>query len=300
MKGNGFLKVVVVLLVIVCVCQGCTMASMQSTIDALDSKVGSLNNAIENLNYRIEDLEGSGGMTSDFSYEMTEFDLESGVVKVKVSVYPVDVTADTRIYIGVENEKYELTKKGTSYEGILEYPMDSIAYETILYQYEGDYQKGYETLDWINVATIVSDKMCCKFDGYTAYGNGRLTLAGDFHYGFDTDITVKEARILSKDQVMDVESIKKGNISLNISEKIDEISEEGRICMVYLEVVSEDGVTYQIYPEIYAHVNNQVIHNIGEEEMEDVILMPDNSICQNMGVVVILPDGTTHEMWNYN
>ena len=78
---------------------------------------------------------------------MTEFDLESGVVKVKMSVYPIDITTDTRMYIEVGNERYALTKNGTCYEGILEYPMDSTAHETVLYQYEGDYQKGYETLD---------------------------------------------------------------------------------------------------------------------------------------------------------
>ena len=139
--------------------------------------------------------------------------------------------------------------------------------------------------------------MSCKFDGFTAYGNEKLTLAGELYYGFKQSESIKEAHLVVGDTSTDIEVGAvgvEGTVPINVSEYVDASFEEehAQIREVCLEFVTESGIIYQLYPYFSAG-GCHVIHR-GEESMDERYF-----INQNTWIVIKLPDGTVYEMNEY-
>lgn len=306
MRENRLTTILLIILIVVCVFQGCSISSMSSNIDELNNRLSNADNALQNLEYRVEELESvvqaNVGIDMDYSYEVSEIDWNTGNVLAQFTIVMGNVTEDTRILVKVGQNTFELTGEGNVFKGTVEYPMTKSSYETIVYQYEGDMEKANETLDWISAGSLLQDKMSCKFDGFIAYGNGKLTMAGDLHYGFNMDDTIVSAKFVLENTTKEVSANKTGSYEINISEDmktlLDKNGTDTRVA--YMEFITESGITYQVYPEFGAYTNHQVNRY---EDSEDVIVEvagdDSNSIYQEAWIVAILPDGTTYEMVPY-
>jgi hypothetical protein len=230
----------------------------------------------------------------DYDYEMSEVDWDLGKVLAEYSVFIEGVTEDTRVLIQVGKERYELTYDGNEFKGTVGYPMDKNAYETTVYRYEGDMEKSHEIIETSGAGDLLLQQMSCKFDGFTAYGNGKLTVAGELYYGFHTSDTVTEAHLVAGDISTDIKIGKEGTVPINMSEYVDVSFQEGmaEVRKVCIEFVTESGMIYRIYPYFSADGCYQIHRD--EEMMED-----GEYIYQDMRIVVTLPDGTTYEMREY-
>ena len=140
MKNNKFTTVLLIILIIVCTFQGCSITNMNSNIENLNMTLNQMENNLENLEYRVEDLEsvayGNIGMQMDYYYELKEVDLASGKLLVDYIVSLEHVTSDTRILIRVGKDSYELELNNQVFTGTVVYPMNKDAYETVMYRYE--------------------------------------------------------------------------------------------------------------------------------------------------------------------
>lgn len=100
-----------------------------------------------------------------------------------------------------------------------------------------------------------------KYDGFTSFGNGRLTMAGDLGYSLNIDENIESMELIYGDQTFEMNAFKEGTVFFEGSEEIDvskAINDEVRVKILYIRFVTESGKEYKVYPEIYEWMSYQV------------------------------------------
>lgn len=292
MNNDKLTKVLLVILVIVCVFQGCSISSMNTEIQNLGNRLSDMNRDLSALKYRIDDLEdvvSAQGIQMDAVYKLSKMNLESGMLEVEFEINPANVTDNTRIVVANGNGSFELTKDGNHFSGIVEYPMNTTDYETIVYQYEGDYEKAYQSMDWIGAGALLSEYVQCSFRGFSSYGNQKLTLAGELDFGLYLNKTITSVQLVIGEQKTKLENGEAGTVPVNVSEDIGNYERDfnDNIRNIYVEFVTDEGVSYRVYP----YINCGSSHEISNEESSE-----GDYITQDSWLIVTLPDGTEYEM----
>ena len=291
MNDNKLIKVLLVILVVVCLFQGCSLSSMNTTVQNLDRRLEEMDSNFNNLKNRIEILESNVSNTQNIqmeaSYTVDRINLDTGKIEVKFDINMVHVTENTRIVVGNGNGSFELLRNGNEFSGIVDYPMNTDDFETIIYQYEGDMEKANESMGFMSAGLLLSEYVSCGFDGFSSYGNDRLTLAGELVYGINLKENIKEVRLVTGNKTEVLENAIKGDVSINVSKEVEPIGEgdNAQIKEVCIECVTDNNVTYRIYPYLYAGSNYQV----GDSK-------EGSYVTQESWLTVTKADGTTYEM----
>ncbi len=299
MKNSG-LKLIIVILVVVCLFQGGKIMVLTSDIDFMLSEISDLQNYIYRLEDRIEDLEQSAeseGMQIEVDFGLDSVDWEEGVLNVEFSVSLADVNENTVVTINNKKETVILTKSNGQFVGKIAYPLDNETYETIVYKYNGDSLVDSETIDWFGAQNLMAKYIMCEFSGFAAYGNGKLTLAGDVDYVINVSEKVTSAELVFEDERVKISDYNSGRVAINSSKNVDETADkDGNIDInsLYLQVDTESGIVFRAYPEIYARTNYEVIE---DEDMDGIdVEYIEEDVYQNMLLEVITPSGKNYKI----
>lgn len=294
MNNNSGIKVLLVILIVVCLFQSCGLADLNDQVESLNAKLHNLDRDMNNLDFRLDDVEDAledGGIQMNASYAVSTIDWNAGKINVDFAVEMFDATENTRVLIGNGSERVELTRSGNCFTGTVVYPIDNIEYPAVVYKYEGDYEVQNKQMDWLSAGILMSKSITCEFDGLSSYGNGKLTLAGDVLYGLNTKETITSAKLVFEDEEIALQNTLKGEAKINLSKPvaIDAAIEKTEKCF-YVELVSESGLKYQIYPELYAHLNHKV------EVDENIDKFEEGSFYQEYHAVITTPEGKSYDI----
>lgn len=291
MNNNAF-KVMLVILIVICLFQGCGIANMTEQLEGLEEYIDNLESDIKSLENRIVNLEAGleqDNMIMDVSYGIEGLDWENGKINVEFVIHLREAYENSKLVIGNGYGTYEFTRSGNQFVGTVEYPMNSESYETIAYQYNGDVLVDSEAIEWIGAGYLMGKYVICEFDGLTSYGNGKLTLAGVIDYYINLEEQVTSAKVVFKDEEIILEDFVQGQQEINWSKEVEAAEgKEGQIDMKYLclEITTESGMVYRAYPYLSALENYKV--NIDEEYIMTAY--------QENALVVTTPAGATYEM----
>lgn len=293
--NNSGMKVLLVILVVVCLFQGCTLASMSDEIDNLNVSLENANSNINRLEWRIDDLESmmdANRLVADITYGVGKVDWEQGVVNIDVSITVNDVAVGTAYSIGNGYGTWELARNGSQVTGTIALPLNNQSYATTLYQYNEGVMTSSEEIDWLGASDFMAKYVLCEFDGMSSYGNGKLTLAGTVEYTINAGETVTNAKLVFGDEELELQNLFYGASEINWSQAVDAIPDEyynDNVKVLYLEVTTDAGMVFRAYPEIYANVSNKV--NVGEESISGAY--------QQSRLEIVTPAGATYDIIMY-
>lgn len=294
--NNSGIKVMLVILIIVCVFQGCMVASLTSGVEELRDDIASLEQSVDRLKWQIEDLEeqeAENGILKDVSYGVEGVDWEEGKIYVNFTISLAGVTDNTVATINNELETVTLSKSGGQFVGTIGYPIDNGYYETKLCQYDGDSLVASEIIYWLDAQSLLAKYILCDFSGFASYGNERLTLAGEVNYTINVEDKVTQAKLVFEDEETTLSDYSYGTVEINSSKTINGVVTDSRtdINSLYLEVITESGVILRVYPEIYISTNHKVDTDV---EVNTEMISPDAS--QECVLEVITPSGKTYRI----
>lgn len=295
MNNNSGIKVLLVILIVVCLFQSCGLADLNDQVESLNAQLYNLDNDIDYLDDRLDDVEDmleNGAIQMNASYEVSNIDWNAGKINVDFDVEMFDATENTRVLIGTGNERVELTRNGNHFTGIVTYPIDDTEYPAVVYKYEGDYEVQNKQLDWMSAGMLMSKNILCEFEGLSSYGNGKLTLAGEVMYGLNTKEAITSAKLVFEDEEIALQNTLKGEAEINLSKPVtvDGTIEKAKKCC-YVELVLESGMKYQIYPQIYGHLNHKV-----EVDENGGVLEDKRSLYQEYHLEVTTPEGKSYDI----
>lgn len=295
MNNNSGIKVLLVILIVVCLFQSCGLADLSDQVESLNAQLQNMEHDINNLDFRLDDVEDmleNGGMQMNAFYTVSAIDWNAGKINVDFDVEMFDATENTRVQIGTGNERVELTRSGNHFTGTVTYPIDDIEYPAVVYKYEGDYEVQNKQVDWMSAGILMGKNILCEFEGLSSYGNGKLTLAGEVIYGLNTEEAITSAKLVFADEEIALQNTLKGEAKINLSKPVtvDGTIEKAEKCF-YVELVLESGLKYQIYPQLYAHLNHKV-----EVDEEGDFLKDKMSLYQEYHLEVTTPDGKTYNI----
>lgn len=294
MNNNSGIKVLLVILIVVCLFQSCGLADLNDQVENLNAQLHKLDNDMDNLDYRLDDVEDAledGGVQMNASYEVSGIDWNAGKINVDFNIELFDATENTRVMIGNGNDRVALTRNGNYFTGTVVYPIDDTEYPAIVYKYEGDYEVHNKQIDWLSAGLLMSKNIVCEFNGLSSYGNGKLTLAGEVIYGFNTKETITSAKLVFADEEIALQNTLKGETKINLSKpvEVDGTIEKAKKCF-YIEMVTESGLKFQICPQIYAHLNHKV------EVGENVVPEDKMPFYQEYHLEVTTPEGKSYDI----
>ena len=292
-KSYKILSLLSVISVVISVFLMYSIIDLRTEIERLRIDKDRLNAEIYDLKDQLSDLEYLNSNTSsmEYFYEYTGMDLEKGVMNVKFTIQLFDATENTRLVVSNGSDDFELTAFSGTYTGNVEIPINAKSFDIMLERYEGDLLKGSELIDCLDSGVIISDRVDCWFEGLASYGNNRLTLAGNITYGINIQDSIVNAKFVFADEEIALSKNVKESFEINMSHEV-EADAEGRYETAYVEILTESGVIYRLYPEVYAYANYQV--NV--DEFEDIVVNAD----QEGRLVVVAPNGTEYEMILYS
>ncbi len=284
MNKNRGIKVALVILVVVCLIQAGALSAVSSRLESVESRLifverQAINteNALAELQ-ALNDIESLG--TAEFDIIGADFTL--GEVEFKFYVTPENVTETTKVVISNTMESVELQKSGNTFSGTLRYPMNTETYETRYYVYDGEYERGNEYIDFVGASLWASKAAYAHFDGMTAYGNNKLTIAGPLSYYLNVEDEIKGAKLVFKDNIMDLGRSVEGEVQINFSEKIEGNDIE-HMKDLYIEFEMESGFVYQIYPVLQAGLTYK-LNGGGEDESESLSQSEELNVITDTGI----------------
>lgn len=286
-QNNTGMKIVLVLLVIICVFQGMSLASMEEELQNMSYEMQELSSILRDLRYEVSELQSQEAVMMDVSYGIDEVDWQEGTLTVSFMVDVPSAVADTRVVIDNRIEKLELTRNGNVFSGTMKYPIDDENYTTDAYLYEGSREMVGHYVDNIGIADIMGKFLACEFYGYSSYGNDRLTLAGTLAYQVNLEDKVTSMKLVynGEEQTLDIRNVGEKEINVSIPVTAQNTGEQMKV--LCLEVTTESGIVYKAYPGVDTNNNYEISMDGVFEEV-----YPD----QYYWVEVILPDGTTYEL----
>lgn len=301
-QNNKGMKTLLAILVIACIVLTLCVSSLNADKEELEYQIDELNTRLTRLIHQVNELDAqlSGALQGinnpgyseesvmNVSYSISEIDWKNEIMKVDFVITPLKVSDSTRALIDNEKEIHELTRQGHSFVGTVNYPVDDVQYGTMAYLYEGDYENASQQIDWIGAYNGVAKIAQCEFDGFSAYGNDRLTLSGNLNYALNINEEIRDMQLVFGEEVTAVEKNARGSIDVDASELVDCTGYNDsyhEINMFYLKIVTESGITYQIYPDIYGTSSYKVDDSYYECQ----------GIQQTEKVIVVLEDGKKYE-----
>ena len=286
MNNNSGTKVLVVILIIVCLFQGCSLTSANETMEDLQNRVYDLEfqcqkNAddITALEYELNLLKNGESSESEIC-TFKRIDAENGIVVAEFKITPKNINDTTKVVISNTVQSIEMTRSGNTFVGTLEYPIDEEFYETIYYVYDGDVQKEEKEIAALGAGNILVDVIFCEFADEPRYGNDRLTLAGLFAYQCEFGETITSSKLVFGDEELDLGTLKANKVSINMSETIS-LDDEKMFEEMYVEFTMKSGAVYRVYPCLNAGYSNK-INSDSDERI---------SAYQERAIVIISPDG---------
>lgn len=287
MNRNIGIKVTLVILVVICLIQWGVMSSLTSQVNELEYQLSSVREQVNYQGTLLADIQEYGveKKLADYSFDVYPFDWDKGIVTFKFTITPYNISENTRVVIDNTLETVELEKNGNSFVGTVDYPIDDYDYETSYHVYNGEVTQGSEVIEWMGASMMAGKMAYAEFDGLTSYGNDKLTLAGNLGYTLNVDEEVRSAKIIFKDNVIDLGKSKEGFAEINVSEEVT-LDADDCFSEMYIEFVTESGITYQVYPGFYIDTTYGV-----DEDMNKSIYVK-----QEDALVIILEDGTIYDM----
>lgn len=288
MNKNKGIKVALVILVVVCVIQAGALSAVSSRLESVDERLSLVEKQARYTENALAELEAVIDINTLGVAQMDIIgaDFSSGEVEFKFYVTPANVNDNTRVVVSNTIDSVELKKNGSSYEGSLRYPMNTETYETRYYVYDGEYERGNEYIDFVGATQWASKVAYAYFDGMTAYGNNKLTLAGSLSYHLYADDEIKSAKLVFKDNTMDLGSSSEGEVQINFSEKVEK-NDNDCIRDLYIEFEMASGYVYQVYPMLNAGCTYQL--QGGGEDMTE-------AVSQSEELNVTTDDGIAYQM----
>lgn len=305
-RGTGT-TIVLVILVIICLIQGATLSGMEETLTQLNETVSDQNVSLRDLQIRVNELEkviedANDGLLSESnvktSYAIKEIDWEAGKIMVDYKVNLEDVTEETSLVLENHDNVVRLEYIEGTFRGTMEYNIKDDTQSTLLYLYEGDRMMDDMELGTIGADVLLGKVFMSGYDGYTAYGNDRITLAGQIKYLCDVKQTITSVELICGEERKVIDASKRGVVDIVTSMDIGQLSDgikDGTYTanMVYLEFKTDDGYTFQMYPYFYAYGGSSM--NMDEEQMVPM----DKSIYQDSLLKVTTPGGEKYEITLY-
>ncbi len=295
-RNDKSIKVMLVILIVVCLFQGCSISSLNTSVNDLSNGLMQAESKILTMQQQILELEENatdGNLQMDVSYKTSKINLDTGRIEVTFTVNPVLATESTRIIIGNGSGSFELIKDGNIFSGIVEYPLDTSDFETVAYQYEGEFEKGYQSIDWINAGMLLMEYVGCDFSGYASYGNDKLTLAGELTYGMYLKEEISSVKMIAGEKITELENATKGTASVNLSEYVGDYDSDSEMGarFICVEFTTADGIIYRVYPGISVGSSYQV----GNEVAMEGPIKGGYYFTQENGLMIMKPDGTKYE-----
>ena len=217
MNNNG-IKVMLVILIVICLFQGCGLASMTEDIEDMRNCISQMEGDIQSLSNRIQNFEAEveqEGILMDWAYGIEKVDWEAGNIHVACQVTLRESGENTRVIIENGNGTYELARSGGNYTGTVVYPIDNNGYETVVYQYSGDVLIESENADYLSAGSLLCKYVLCEFYGMSSYGNGKLTLAGEMEYYINLEENVTVAKLVCVDEEIELKNYEQGRHEIN-------------------------------------------------------------------------------------
>lgn len=257
-KSNGLINVLVIIMTFICIIQMFQMSMLKEKIDSLHTWQKNAIRRIEDLEYDIRNLSSNESKDMKISIKSLELDYANNKAKLEVTVMPKSHVQNIKLVADNQVNNITLTEKEGVYVGVLEYPIDSEIYETNVYMYDGFTLVAQQLIDYIGAGTIAGDSFKCDFGGFTSYGNGRFTLAGQIMYSTALE-DVKEVKmsINGKSVALDKSSDEKCHVNESFEVGKTSGTNETEIKSVYVEYLCENGYTYRIYPRFVGWNNNK-------------------------------------------
>ncbi len=301
--NNSGIKVTLVILVLICLMQGCSITDLENEIRNMDSRMQMNYSEYEQLQMEFydlkEELESEMEIDIDFNYEIVKMDWNAGVMNVDFVVNPINITENTKIILSNGANSIELVKQNNSFVGTLNYPIDSNNHETTLYQYEGDYVTLSGEICSISAMDWATENAYCELFGYQSYGNDKLTLAGDLGYYLYTDEKIETVNLVLGEKYTELDKNAEGKMSLNMSEYVGKYTNEDVNAQeFYVEYVMESGVVYRLCPAVFAGAS----YNVEMKEEDDIISMEtkfENYFSQENQITIIDTSGKEYDIMLY-
>lgn len=288
-QNNLGIKVILVVLVIVCIFQGGTLMSLTEELEVVRYEMSNMQVQIRDLNYAVADLQEEEKSSMEVQWGIEEIDWQKGVYVINYAVTVPSATDSTKVVISNGVEAVELERDNRVYSGTMEYPIDHNYYDTTAYLYEGSYEADSVYVDSLGIENLMAKFLMCEFEGYSSYGNDKLTLAGKVFYHVNLEDTVTAMKLVygDKEQKLSVKDMGEKEINASLPVSVTENEANVPIKALYVEVTTDSGIVYKVYPYLAGNNNYEMDF---DEETE--MLYPD----QMSWVDVLLPDGTTYEL----
>lgn len=267
MKKNTGIKIILVILIITCIAQASEISMLNEEIDNFSSKMNNMDGELNEQKILIEELIEQKESNMNVSYKILKPDWETGTMKVEFSVNPINVFDNTKVFVNNEKTNIELTKKEDNYIGTVEYPIDSNMYQTTVHIYDGNFERESKIIDISGAEDWKNEFSKCEFEGYSWYGNGLLTVAGTMDYSLNIDEKVLSSKLVFGDKVEELEPGLKGRIDINESQYVGISDSEETLLIekIYIEINTDVGNVYKIYPYICECAEYNIIDSFDEE-----------------------------------
>lgn len=274
MKKNTGIKIILVILIITCMAQASEISTLNEEIDNFGSKMDNMNRELNEQKILIDELIEQKESNIDVSYKILKPDWERGVMEVEFSVNPINVSDNTKFFVSNENVNAELTKNDDNFIGILEYPIDSLMYQTTVHIYDGDFERESKIIDISGAMDWKNEFSKCQFEGYSWYGNGLLTMAGTIDYSLNIDEKAVNTKLVFGDKSEELEPGLNGRIDINESQYVGISDSEEALLIekIYIEINTDAGNVYKIYPYIFEGTEYNIIDSLDEESDGEVSL----------------------------
>lgn len=300
MKKNTGIKIILVILIITCIAQASEISTLNEEIDNFSSKMNNMDRELNEQKILIEELIKQKESKMNVSYKILKPDWETGTMKVEFSVNPLNVFDNTKVFVNNEKANTELTKNEDNYIGTVEYPIDSNIYQTTVHIYDGNFERESKIIDISGAEDWKNEFSKCEFEGYSCYGNGLLTMAGTMDYLLNIDDKVLSSKLVFCDKVEELEPLLNGRIDINESQYVgvSETEETLLIEKIYIEINTEEGNVYKIYPYICEGSEYNIIDSFDEESEGQLNLKGGMSyyVEQNDMIKVSTEDGKEYKM----
>ena len=274
MKKNIGIKIILVFLIITCIAQASEISTLNEEIDNFSSKMNNMDRELNEQKILIEELIEQKESNMNVSYKILKPDWETGTMKVEFSVNPINVFDNTKVFVNNEKTNLELTKKEDNYIGTVEYPIDSNMYQTTVHIYDGNFERESKIIDISGAEDWKNEFSKCEFEGYSWYGNGLLTVAGTMDYSLNIDEKVLSSKLVFCDKVEELEPGLNGRIDINESQYVgvSETEETLLIEKIYIEINTDAGNVYKVYPYVFEGAEYNIIDSFDEESEYEVDL----------------------------
>lgn len=116
-----------------------------------------------------------------------------------------------------------------------------------------------------------------QYDGFSEFGNKKLTMAGTLTYSINTKSDIEFMELVFGEKTFAMTTDKEGKVSFEGSEAIDiteAIDNDVLVKILYVHVKTTDGQEYNIYPEFSEwmsyEIGNSLLNNMVVEQRYEV------------------------------